>query len=296
VNSGGEPERDEYGLPPVDIEIPDDARELDRDVQAYYRELRAERRRQRRQRLHLSLARDGIVLPLLACCLILALITGTLLTVFTATSGLTPQPGTSKPAGQHQGASRAPSSPNSPGRRTSPGTGGRSSRTSSPAPSTVPAKQGASSGAAALTPGPVVEEVSASVPAGSLAIAGENIPLQSLSGSMLIILPSNCRCATTVNWLAGVGASVNALVFLVSTPGMPGTSAEANHYEAQLNSSALQGTVTMATDAQGVLYASFPPAYQLTVVLIGTHSNAVYYANRLSPGESPALLIHALKS
>ena len=86
VNPGGEPERDDTGLPPVDIEIPDDARELDRDMQAYYRELRAERRRERRRWLHGGLARDGVVLPLLACCLILALITGTLLTVFTATS------------------------------------------------------------------------------------------------------------------------------------------------------------------------------------------------------------------
>src|SRR5580700_8380776 len=86
VNPGGEPERDETGLPPVDIEIPDDARELDRDVQAYYRELRAQRRHQRGLRTRGSLAKDGILLPLLACCLILALITGTLLTVFTATS------------------------------------------------------------------------------------------------------------------------------------------------------------------------------------------------------------------
>jgi len=86
VNPGGEPERDDTGLPPVDIEIPDDARELDRDVQAYRRELRALRRSERRGRWHLSLGKDGVVLPLLACCLILALITGTLLTVFTATS------------------------------------------------------------------------------------------------------------------------------------------------------------------------------------------------------------------
>jgi hypothetical protein len=86
VNSGGEPERDDTGLPPVDIEIPDDARELDRDVQAYYREQRAERRRRRHHRLHRMATRDGILLPLLACSLILALITGTLLTVFTATS------------------------------------------------------------------------------------------------------------------------------------------------------------------------------------------------------------------
>jgi hypothetical protein len=86
VNPGGEPERDDSGLPPVDIEIPDDARELDRDMQAYYREERARRREQRGRRLQGSLAKDGIILPLLACCLILALITGTLLTVFTATS------------------------------------------------------------------------------------------------------------------------------------------------------------------------------------------------------------------
>jgi len=95
VNSGGEPERDETGLPPVDIEIPDDARELDRDVQAYYREQRALRRHLRSVRLRNTLSRDGIVLPLLACCLILALITGTLLTVFTAASDVGPlQPGT----------------------------------------------------------------------------------------------------------------------------------------------------------------------------------------------------------
>ncbi len=86
MNPGGEPERDETGLPPVDIEIPDDARELDRDVQAYRRELRALRRSERGGRWHRRLSKDGLALPLLACCLILALITGTLLTVFTATS------------------------------------------------------------------------------------------------------------------------------------------------------------------------------------------------------------------
>ncbi len=84
MNPGSEPERDDTGLPPVDVEIPDDARELDRDVQAYYREVRAQRRRSRSSRLRRSFARDGIVLPLLACCLIFALITGTLLTVFSA--------------------------------------------------------------------------------------------------------------------------------------------------------------------------------------------------------------------
>src|ERR1022692_2007839 len=84
VNVGGEPDRDDFGLPPVDIEIPDDARELDRDVQAYRRELRALRRQGRVGRLRTPLTRDGLVLPLLAGCLAMVLITGVLLTLFSA--------------------------------------------------------------------------------------------------------------------------------------------------------------------------------------------------------------------
>ena len=101
VNIGGDPGRDDYGLPPVDIEVPDDARELDREVQAYRRELRAQRWRRRTGRLAGPLARDGMVLPLLAGCLALTLLAGTLLTVFSdshlATSSLG-KPGHQLPA------------------------------------------------------------------------------------------------------------------------------------------------------------------------------------------------------
>jgi hypothetical protein len=86
VSPGSEPERDDTGLPKVDVEIPDDARELDRDVQAYHREQRARRRNLRSRRLHGLLSRDSMVVPLLICCLVFALISGTLLTLFTATS------------------------------------------------------------------------------------------------------------------------------------------------------------------------------------------------------------------
>ena len=48
MNPGGGSGWDE---PPLDIQIPDDARELDRDVLAYHRELRAKRRRNRLRRL-----------------------------------------------------------------------------------------------------------------------------------------------------------------------------------------------------------------------------------------------------
>ena len=84
MNAGGDPGRDDYGLPPVDIEIPDDARELARDMQAYHRELRAQRRRRLARRLYGPLTRDGMVLPLLAGCLAMTLVAATLLTVFTA--------------------------------------------------------------------------------------------------------------------------------------------------------------------------------------------------------------------
>jgi hypothetical protein len=81
VEPGNDPGRDEYGLPPVDIQIPDDARDLDRDVQAYHRELRARRRHVRIRRLTGPLTRHGMVLPLVAACLALTLLTGSLLTV-----------------------------------------------------------------------------------------------------------------------------------------------------------------------------------------------------------------------
>jgi hypothetical protein len=108
VNAGGDQGRDDYGLPPVDIEVPDDARELARDVQAYHRELRSRRRRHLAKRFYGPLTRDGMVLPLLAGCLALTLIAATLLTVFTArqpTAGLRPP----RPAAGN--ASRAPARP-----------------------------------------------------------------------------------------------------------------------------------------------------------------------------------------
>lgn len=81
VDSSSDPGRDEYGLPPVDIDIPDDARDLDRDVQAYHRELRAMRRRTRLRRLTAPVMRRGLLIPLVAGCLALTLLSGTLLTM-----------------------------------------------------------------------------------------------------------------------------------------------------------------------------------------------------------------------
>jgi hypothetical protein len=74
------PGRDE---PPLDIQIPDDARELDREVLAYHRELRARRRRARLRRVTSPFAGPGTILPLLASILAVCLVAGAMLSVAT---------------------------------------------------------------------------------------------------------------------------------------------------------------------------------------------------------------------
>jgi hypothetical protein len=88
VSFPSEPGRDDGSLPPVNVVIPDDARELDRDVLAYRRELRARRRRERLLRLLRSLSggrwgSGAAIIPLIAACLALSLVGGALLSVMT---------------------------------------------------------------------------------------------------------------------------------------------------------------------------------------------------------------------
>jgi hypothetical protein len=90
VDPTSDPGRDDYGLPPVDVEIPDDARDLDRDVQAYHRELRAVRRRTRIRRLVAPMGRRGLLIPLVAGCLALTLLSGTLLTMIAGHQAVPP--------------------------------------------------------------------------------------------------------------------------------------------------------------------------------------------------------------
>jgi hypothetical protein len=83
VNPGGGSGWDE---PPLDIQVPDDARELQRDVLAYHRELRAQRRRTRLRRLagpFAPFAARGSVMPLLASILAVCLVAGAMLSVAT---------------------------------------------------------------------------------------------------------------------------------------------------------------------------------------------------------------------
>ena len=302
MNPGGEPERDDTGLPPVDIEIPDDARELDRDVQAYHRELRAERRRQHWRSVHHRFGSDGIVLPLLACCLILALITGTLLTIFTATSdqNLTNVPGdrgtpaSSRIHGRTPGsASPSSSGSQSPGRTPAKGASTSASSSASVPASAPESSRTSTSGATALTE-PHLVSTSGSLPAGTLRLAGNvSLQLTALSGTVLILVPTSCRCTAAVRWLTGIGAQQHAPTFIVGTPG---SVAEAQRLYGRLGR-VLQADASLALDSQSVLWTAIPVS-GLTVVVVGSEAlgagQYVSYADQVTTGGSAAAIVQAL--
>ena len=95
MSFASEPGRDDGNLPEVNIVVPDDARELDRDVLAYRRELRARRRRQRILRLlrPFRLPQFGgqaAIMPLIAACLAISLVGGALLSIITMSPASAP--------------------------------------------------------------------------------------------------------------------------------------------------------------------------------------------------------------
>lgn len=95
MSFASEPGRDDGNLPPVNIVVPDDARELDRDVLAYHREQRARRRRLRALWFFRPFRVRGVggqaaIIPLIAACLAISLVGGALLSVVTMTPALAP--------------------------------------------------------------------------------------------------------------------------------------------------------------------------------------------------------------
>ena len=113
---------------PLDIQIPDDARELDRDVLAYHRELRASRRRSRLRRLASPFAGQGTVMPLLASILAVCLVAGAMLSVAT----FSPQ---MAPGEHHHQPTTAASSPQPASQRPSAASPAPASRSASARPS-----------------------------------------------------------------------------------------------------------------------------------------------------------------
>ena len=157
MNPGGGSGWDE---PPLDIQIPDDARELDRDVLAYHRELRAQRRKNRLRRLTGPFAGQGTVMPLLASILAVCLVAGAMLSVATFSPAATaPADHTTRPSATAGAVSPSPprshatttpalASPSGPG-STLASTGAVPSATSGtrPSPSAASARRSASTSA-----------------------------------------------------------------------------------------------------------------------------------------------------
>ncbi len=112
MNPGGEG----WDESPLGIRVPDDARELDRDVLAYHRELRARRRRARLRRLAGPFAGHGTIMPLLASILAVCLVAGAMLSVATFSPANAP----ARPSQPSRPAATAP--PSRPAAQRSSGT------------------------------------------------------------------------------------------------------------------------------------------------------------------------------
>jgi hypothetical protein len=215
VNPGGEPERDDFGLPPVDIEIPDDARELDRDVQAYHRELRAQRRHLRRHRLRGPLASDGMVMPLLAGCLVFALIAAVLLTVFAATGDVVPRS----------------ILPHGASGRNAPGA----------------AAPGSTSAAGAIF------EARSPLPDKTIEVSGKNVALRTLTTSALALVPAGCGCQAALQQMIKQALESDVALYLVTTdPGVAALQRIASPHPAVRVADDHQNVLATAYSASGL--------------------------------------------
>ncbi len=256
MNQGGDQGRDDYGLPPVDIEIPDDARELYRDVQAYHRELRALRRHQRSVRWRAPFRRSGIAIPLLAVCLIAALVAVMVSAMFTANPYIG-VPG-QRPSGQAGAAGT--------------GTGtGRSAHSSAADPSATP-----SSGIAG--PGPATRAVSSRLPGKTISVAGKPLALRSLTSTALAIIPANCHCTAALRELLRQVESAHVTMYLVGVRGVSLTSLN----RIATASAAATKSARVAADKSNVLVSAYRPV-GLTVLLVDAQGS-VTVAPELRPG------------
>ncbi|MCD0450239.1 hypothetical protein LO762_13705 [Actinocorallia sp. API 0066] len=73
---------DDYGLPHIDVVVPDDARELDEDVAQWRREEKVRLRKARWAKLTKPFKGWGLALPITVLVLLVAILSGTLMTLF----------------------------------------------------------------------------------------------------------------------------------------------------------------------------------------------------------------------
>ncbi|HEX6451140.1 MAG TPA: hypothetical protein VF060_16945 [Trebonia sp.] len=256
MSFGSEPGRDDGGLPPVHIVIPDDARELDRDVLAYRRERRARRRRERFLRLLRPFRGDGLgghstILPLIATCVALSMLAGAMLSVVTISPASAPT---------------VSSTPTAPG----------TAKSGAPTPAATPAP-----GTVTPLPAGLIEP-----PPGTFSVDGATQPVRGLRSAALALVPPNCACDKALGWLAAeAGAARVGLYFVGEGKAIPQISA--------LTTRDGHGVAAAAADTGNVLSAAYRPA-GLTVVLI--YSDGTSRVRRGIPGtfQFPPAPLHAL--
>lgn len=256
MNQGGEQGHDDYGLPPVDVEIPDDARELCRDVQAYHRELRALRRHARSMRLRAPFRRSGFAIPLLAGCLIAALVVVMISAMFTQ------NPYLAGPSGKRQSSAHARA-----------GAVGRSARTE---PST---RQQTRPPSIQAGQSPLV---GTRLPGKTINVAGKPVQLRSVISAALAIVPVDCRvarvCRTVVAQLLEQATSAGVVVYLVGSRG-----SKVADLDGLVTPAARKAKSTLvATDDQDVLTSAYRTT-GLTVLLVDSHGRLVSVASGLGP-------------
>jgi hypothetical protein len=244
VSFASEPGRDDGSLPPVNIVIPDDARELDRDVLAYRREQRAKRRRERILRLFGPLRRRGIgghaaILPLIATCVALSMLAGAMLSVVTI----------------------SPAS----------------------APTVSPPPRAAASAPGSLTPA-ISSQGLTRLPTGTVQLDSRTVPVRSLVSSALALIPAGCACGPALRRLAAQTVAAHVRLYFVASGATTlqlasltrqyGGGAAAAVYD---NASLLDGayhpaglTVLLVySDATARVQTDLPADFQLTPALRG---------------------------
>ena len=252
MSFGSDPGRDDGGLPPVNIDIPDDARELDRDVLAYRREQRAKRRRARLIRLlrplrALGLGGHGTMLPLIAACVALSMLAGAMLSVVTIS-----------PASAPTVSPRATARP------------GTASGAAGPASMSPP-------GSAAPLPAGLTE-----LPAGTFMVGGTTEQVRTLRSVALALVPPNCACDQALRQLARQADAARVGLYLV------GENGAIPHIPA-LTTRDGGGVAMAAADSGNVLGAAYRPA-GLTAVLV--YSDGTARVHRSLPADfqlGPAL-------
>jgi hypothetical protein len=248
VSFASEPGRDDGGLPPVNVVIPDDARELDRDVLAYHRELRARRRRQRLTRLLRPLRLPGFgghaaIIPLIAACLAISLVGGALLSVITMSPASAPTLATPQP----QSSGPQSSGPQSSGQ-----------------PDAVP-------------PGDLTE-----VPAAPVEVNGHAVSARSLTSSAIALVPASCACGPALSRLAGQAAGAHVSLYFAGSgpviqqlPGLVaryggGAAAAAQDTDGVLTAKYHPAGLTVLLvfrDATADVLRALPAGFQLTPML-----------------------------